>query len=122
MKTFKTMMILAIMLSVQFSFGTGNETCCPDTSSVHLLASKTQQQLDQIQSESQIEIAKVPSLQSYVAKKLMKQQTMMDEVQVETQRLEGLLLPSLKKQLEVKLNSRVQDKETDEKSSLQVQF
>lgn len=99
MKTFKTLLILVIMLSGHLSFGTGNETCCPDSTSVDLLASSAQLQLDQMQVESQLVIAKVPSLSSTVFLKLGNQQDMLDRLQFETEKLDTSLSSALQVQL-----------------------
>lgn len=63
MKTLKTLLILVIMLTGQFSFGNSNENCCPDTTNAHLATSSVQMQLDQVQKESNLMSVSLPSLE-----------------------------------------------------------
>ncbi|MEO6168539.1 MAG: hypothetical protein ABIO46_15635 [Chitinophagales bacterium] len=119
MKTFKTLLILVIMLSGHLSFGTGNESCCPDTTSIQLQASNAQLQLDQMQVESHLVIAKVPSLSTNVYQKLGKQQDMLDKVQLETEKLDTSLLSALQSHLEGQLKGRkMHEQATAEKKAI----
>ena len=106
MKTFKALLISIIMLSGQLSFGNGNETCCPDTTSVELLTAGNQAQLDQLQAESYEVVAEVPSLQSIVAQKIQGQQIMLKQVQFESEKMDEPISNTYSKQVELKLNSR----------------
>ncbi|MBP9883849.1 MAG: hypothetical protein KBF32_10620 [Chitinophagales bacterium] len=109
MKTLKTLLILVIMLTGQFSFGNSNENCCPDTTNAHLATSSVQMQLDQVQKESNLMSVSLPSLETNVSTKLFKQRNMLDQIQLETERLENTYSWPFLEQLRVKLNLSVED-------------
>jgi len=109
MKTLKTLLILVIMLTGQFSFGNSNENCCPDTTNAHLATSSVQVQLDQVQKESNLMSVSLPSLETNVSTKLFKQRNMLDQIQLETERLENTYSWPFLEQLRVKLNLSVED-------------
>jgi hypothetical protein len=109
MKTLKTLLILVIMLTGQFSFGNSNENCCPDTTNAHLANSSVQVQLDQVQKESNLMSVSLPSLETNVSTKLFKQRNMLDQIQLETERLENTYSWPFLEQLRVKLNLSVED-------------
>ena len=109
MKTLKTLLILVIMLTGQFSFGNSNENCCPDTTNAHLATSSVQMQLDQVQWESNLMSVSLPSLETNVSTKLFKQRNMLDQIQLETEILENTYSWPFLEQLRVKLNLSVED-------------
>ena len=109
MKTLKTLLILVIMLTGQFSFGNSNENCCPDTTNAHLATSSVQMQLDQVQKESNLMSVSLPSLETNVSTKLFKQRNMLDQIQLETERLKNTYSWPFLEQLRVKLNLSVED-------------
>ena len=109
MKTLKTLLILVIMLTGQFSFGNSNENCCPDTTNAHLATSSVQMQLDQVQWESNLMSVSLPSLETNVSTKLFKQRNMLDQIQLDTERLENTYSWPFLEQLRVKLNLSVED-------------
>ena len=109
MKTLKTLLSLVIMLTGQFSFGNSNENCCPDTTNAHLATSSVQVQLDQVQKESNLMSVSLPSLETNVSTKLFKQRNMLDQIQLETERLENTYSWPFLEQLRVKLNLSVED-------------
>ena len=109
MKTLKTLLILVIMLTGQFSFGNSNENCCPDTTNAHLATSGVQMQLDQVQMESNQMLVSLPSLEHNVSTKLIKQRNMLDQIQLETEILENTYSWPFLEQLRVKLNLSVED-------------
>ena len=106
MKTLKTLLILVIMLTGPFSFGNSNENCCPDTTNAHLASSSVQMQLDQVQMESNLISVNLPSLEPNVSAKLIKQRNMLEQVQMETERLENIHSWPFLEQLKIKLNLR----------------
>lgn len=108
MKTLRTLFLLVIILTGQLSYGTGNENCCPDTTNARILAASTQMQLDEVQLASNQADILVPTLAHSVTAKLMSQRTMLEQVQMETERLEDVHAWPLRKQLETKLRLRVQ--------------
>ncbi|HZX74533.1 MAG TPA: hypothetical protein VFE57_08940 [Cyclobacteriaceae bacterium] len=107
MKTLKTVLILIIMLSGRLSFGSGNETCCPDTTNASIVASNSQMQLDLLQSESyEVQVA-VPSLHNLVMKKLERNEQLLNQVQEESERMDAQQFSSFPKLVEFRLNSRL---------------
>lgn len=107
MKTLKTVLILIIMLSGRLSFGSGNETCCPDTTSTSIAASSSQMQLDLLQSESyKVQVA-VPSLHTLVTKKLERNEQILNQLQQDSERMDARQFSSFPKLVELKLNSRL---------------
>lgn len=108
MKTLRTLFLLVIILTGQLSYGTGYENCCPDTTNARILAASTQMQLDEVQLASNQADILVPTLAHSVTAKLMSQRTMLEQVQMETERLEDVHAWPLRKQLETKLRLRVQ--------------
>ena len=106
MKTFKAVLIF-MMLSGQLSFGMGNETCCPDTTSVALASNSMQVQLDLLQTESQDVKVTLPSLNQVVANKLTGEHAMLKQMENESERVEAPLTQPISKQVQFTLSSRI---------------
>lgn len=93
-----------MLVSAQWSFGTGNETCCPDTTSTAIATTSSQMQMDLLQEESHHMAVTLPSLGAIVASKLQSEQYVMNVLQAESQKVE---VPSFGKQLDSKLGNRL---------------
>lgn len=107
MKTMTPLLFLVLLLSGQLSFGSGSGCCIPDSSSIQLIASSLQQQLDYLECESHIITVKVPSLESKVALKLSNKKMMLEQMQIETEKLDTSLTSISLEQLLNKLKSRM---------------
>ena len=103
MKTLNAVLVI-MMLSGQLSFGTGNETCCPDTTSVELA---TQVQLDRLQVESNEIKPIVPSLQPVVLQKFNEQHATLNRMQTETEVLDIQPGKSVAQQVNLKLGINI---------------
>src|SRR4030095_12652288 len=106
MKTFKVLIVM-MLLTGQLSFGTGNETCCPDSPSLELTKMYSPEQLARLQPESRLLIAGLPSLQSLVEHKLKVNPSMSDRLQQETEVLPMHPNCSFADQISFQLNNRL---------------
>ena len=113
MKTLKGLLpLIILLLAGQLSFGTGNDTCCPDSPRTEISAD-TQVQLDHLQADTHLATATVPSLQGVVSKKLQARDVMMKQVQVESEMLDITLYHSFSEQLASRLNSQVPERKVE---------
>lgn len=104
------------MLSGQLSYGTGDKNCCPDTTNtlrVQLAASTAQTQLDQLQAESLLIDAKIPSLELRLALKMPPKKSMLEQIHAESGLLNHKWSNSLASQLEVQLKRRTLNNQSD---------
>lgn len=112
MKTLRVLLIL-LTLSAQVSFGTVNDTFCPDSTCVEAGTADTEFQLNELEAESQRMLAEVPSLQLMVSKKLQKGQISLQQIQVESEQLVIYPLSSFSIEVQKKLESRLQDRNSN---------
>lgn len=105
--------MMVLVLSGQLSFGTGNETCCPDSPRTEMSAAEAQVQLDVVQSDTHLATAVVPSLQPVVSRKFQAWEAMMTQVQVETETLNPATHVSFSEEVAFKLNSQFPERLPD---------
>jgi hypothetical protein len=81
MKTFSILLMIGLFTG-QLSFGTGNETCNPDTNTAECILVT---QLDQLQAQSLQMTPSLPSLQAKVDQKFTKENLIFSQVQFESE-------------------------------------
>ena len=107
MKTFNVILIIGMFLG-QLTFGKGNDTCCPDTSSVELVAAAKEAELEQLQTESHSIALSLPSLYPQVDKKLTKDSQALSLLQLESEMFLSGYSEFFSSQVRVKLNERIE--------------